>query len=98
MSSVCRRPFRTLFVALAMLPAAAVGIAAQQADVIRGRVTDQTGAVIANARVTATSIPNNVSRNATTDKDGRYSIAFAGATGDYWIAVIALGFAPRRFE
>src|SRR5215210_4336255 len=43
---------------------------AQQADMIRGRVTARDGGAIDKARVTVTSIPNNVSKNTATDKDG----------------------------
>ena len=45
-----------------------------------------------------TSIPNNVSKSTTTDKNGRYAITFPSGDGDYWIAVSAIGFAQRRFE
>ena len=45
--------------------AAARPTLAQQADMIRGRVTAQNGASIDNARVTVTSIPNNVSKSTT---------------------------------
>jgi hypothetical protein len=70
-----------------------------QADVIRGRVTAAAdNAPIYGAVVTATSLSGNVSRRATTNTDGRYTILFPGGDGDYWIAVTALGFTPRRFE
>jgi hypothetical protein len=72
--------------------------AAQQADVIRGRIVAQDGRAIENARVSVTSIPNNVTKSATTDKDGRYSVTFATGDGDYWIAISAIGFAQKRFE
>ena len=78
--------------------AAARPTLAQQADMIRGRVTAQDGASIDNARVTVTSIPNNVSKSTTTDKGGRYAITFPSGDGDYWITISAIGFAQRRFE
>ena len=71
---------------------------AQQADMIRGRVTAQDGSSIENARVTVTSIPNNVTKNTATDKTGRYAVTFPSGDGDYWITVNAIGFAQRRFE
>src|SRR5215207_5424210 len=71
---------------------------AQQSDVIRGRVTTQDGKAIESARVTVTSIPNNVARNANTDKSGLYTVTFAGGDGDYWVSIGAIGFAPKRFE
>ena len=72
--------------------------AAQQADVIRGRIVARDGRAIENARVTVTSIPNNVPKSATTDKSGRYAVTFTNGDGDYWIAVAAIGFAQKRFE
>lgn len=71
---------------------------AQQADVIRGRVTTRDGQGIQGAAVRATSIPGNVARAATTDRAGRFTITYPAGEGDYWIAVTAVGFAPRRFE
>ncbi|HTE47934.1 MAG TPA: hypothetical protein VK636_22015, partial [Gemmatimonadaceae bacterium] len=38
---------------------------AQQADVIRGRITSDDGAPLNNANVQLTSIPNNVKKTAT---------------------------------
>jgi hypothetical protein len=71
---------------------------AQQADVIRGRITSQTGETVPNATVVATSIPNNVTRNARADRNGRFAITFTNGDGDYWITVSAIGFVQRRFE
>src|SRR4051812_29967659 len=65
---------------------------------IRGRVTAQDGAPIDNARITVTSIPNNVTKTAASDKNGRYAVTFPNGDGDYWISVAAIGFAQRRFE
>ena len=73
-----------------------------QVDVIRGRVTsagaDGGGAPIANVSVTATSLNGNVNRNAKTDKDGRYTVTFPEAEGDYFVTFVALGYSPRRIE
>src|SRR5262245_32260484 len=41
---------------------------------IEGTVTDQQGAVIVGAKVTVTNIATKVSREAITDKDGRYQV------------------------
>ncbi|HSA55930.1 MAG TPA: carboxypeptidase regulatory-like domain-containing protein [Gemmatimonadaceae bacterium] len=88
--------------AMALL-AAAPGVVgeraeAQQADVIRGRITTRDDQAIQGASVRATSIPGNVTRTATTDRTGRFTITFPAGEGDYWITVSAVGFAPRRFE
>jgi hypothetical protein len=81
-----------------ILVSAVSRLTAQQADVIRGRVTAQDGAAIDNARITVTSIPNNVTKTTTSDKSGRYAVTFPSGDGDYWIGVLAIGFAQRRFE
>ena len=83
----------TLFV-FAFAPSAG----AQQADVIRGRITGPDSAAVEGATVTATSISGNVSRSARTDRNGRFTIAFPGGDGDYMVTVTLLGYAPKRFE
>ncbi|MEO7998232.1 MAG: TonB-dependent receptor [Gemmatimonadaceae bacterium] len=71
---------------------------AQQTDVIRGRVVGSDGKAVANVSVSATSIPNNVTRAGKTDRDGRYTITFANGDGDYWVSFASIGFTPKRFE
>lgn len=71
---------------------------AQQADVIRGRITGPDSAAIAGVVVTATSIGGNVSRTARTDANGRFTITFPNGEGDYMISLAAIGFAAKRFE
>src|SRR4051812_39202156 len=71
---------------------------AQDADVIRGRVTGEKAEALARAGVSAISVSGGVTRTAITDADGRYSITFANGDGDYWITVNAVGYAVRRFE
>jgi len=93
----CRSFLVVAGTALALLGA---GRLEAQVDVIRGRVTSAAadGAAIANVSVTATSLNGNVNRNAKTDKDGRYTITFPEAEGDYFVTFVALGFSPRRIE
>src|SRR5437870_3481605 len=71
-----------------------------QTDVIRGRVTSTSSdsAPVPRASVTATSLTGNVNRSTVTDANGRYTITFPEAEGDYFVTVVALGFAPRRIE
>ncbi len=80
---------------LAFLP---TDLRAQGADIIRGRVTGPDDQPMAGVIVTATSVSGNVSRRARTGRDGRYTIAFPGGDGDYFVLFQALGFAPRRFQ
>src|SRR5512142_991845 len=67
-------------------------------DIIRGRVTDLDQAPVQGAAVKATSYFGRVSKTATTDKGGRFTIIFINGEGDYWIDVRKLGLQPKRFE
>jgi hypothetical protein len=72
--------------------------AAQDTDVIRGRVTGPDSLPIANAQITVTSVSGNVRRTGVTNQDGRFTVTFPGGDGDYIVNVAAIGFAPRRFQ
>jgi hypothetical protein len=72
--------------------------AAAQTDVIRGRVTTLDGSALQNVRVTATSIPGNVTRNARTDSRGNFQIVFPGGPGDYMMGYALIGYVYRQFE
>jgi Carboxypeptidase regulatory-like domain len=92
-----RRLARLGVVCMALANVRALGA---QADVIRGQVTSASAGnpPVANVTVTATSLSGNVNRTAKTDRDGRYTIAFPGGDGDYFVTFVAIGYAPRRFE
>jgi hypothetical protein len=88
-----------LIVAAALIPTVPPGLAkAQQADVIRGRVTGPDSAALEGVQITVTSISGNVSRTAKTDRNGRFTVTFPGGDGDYMVAFAALGYAAKRFE
>jgi hypothetical protein len=76
----------------------AANVQAQNADVIRGRITSGTGIAIPRATVTATAASGGQRRQTRTDASGRYTIAFPNGDGDYIVAVTAIGFAPKHFE
>ena len=63
-----------------------------------GSVTDASGAVIANARMTLTSSANGISRMAVSDASGRWTIARL-PSGNYKIKAESTGFRTisRRF-
>src|SRR6478736_9724630 len=69
-----------------------------QTDVIRGKVTNYEGLPLAQVRVTATSIPGNVTREARTNNQGSYQIAFPGGPGDYILGFALIGYSFRQFE
>ena len=71
---------------------------AAQTDVIRGRVTTSEGLPLAGVRVTATSIPGNVTREVRTSDKGQYQIAFPGGPGDYIMGFAMIGYVFRQFE
>src|SRR5438552_1894500 len=83
---------------LAPLTAASTSLSAQAADVIRGRVTGPDTLPVEGVAVTATQISTNVSKNARTDKGGRFTLTFPGGDGDYIVSFAAMGYAAKRFE
>lgn len=94
---LARRRGSTFVTVLALFVVLAAPAAAQT-DVIRGRVTGMNGEPLVNVRVTATSIPGNVTREAKTNGQGRYQIAFPGGTGDYMMGFASFGYAFRQYE
>jgi hypothetical protein len=92
----CRRA--ALVQALPLLLAAGISPVSAQTDLIRGRVTDTEGQPVVNVRVTATSIPGNVTRNAQTDGRGNFQIVFPGGTGDYIMGYAHFGFSYRQLQ
>ncbi len=88
------RPLIAALLAVLALPALLVA----QTDVIRGKVTNYEGLPLAQVRVTATSIPGNVTREARTNDQGSFQIAFPGGTGDYIMGYARIGYIFRQFE
>ena len=91
---------RLLFLASAVACTAALRTSAlhAQTDIIRGRIIAPDSQPVERARITVTSISGNVSRSAQTDKNGRFTVAFPGDEGDYFVNIAAIGFATKRFE
>ncbi len=79
---------------LLFLPA----VAAAQVDVIRGRVTNAEGLPLPGVRVTATSIPGNVTREVRTNGQGAFQIAFPNGAGDYMMGYALIGYVYRQFQ
>ena len=80
-----------LLMVLLLSASAAFGQANANAADIQGTVKDSTGALVANATVTARNPSTNVSRNATTNDEGFYRIVNL-PPGDYEITVEAANF------
>ncbi|MEO8619849.1 MAG: TonB-dependent receptor [bacterium] len=91
------RHLRALIAAVFCM-AVAPGVLVAQTDVIRGKVTNYEGLPLANVRVTATSIPGNVTREARTSDNGSFQISFPGGAGDYIMGYARIGYLFRQFE
>ena len=89
-----------LYLLAAVLVAAAIAqpVAAQQVDVVRGRITSTESLPVEGAQVTVTTVSGAVSRVARTDANGRFMVTVPGGEGDYFVQVAAIGFLARRFE
>ncbi len=93
------KKFKLLLLAVALLTLAVrttIPVLAQNpTGSIRGTVTDQQGAVILNATVTATSKATGDARKVTTGSDGIYAIENL-LPGEYDVKVEAQGFATQN--
>jgi len=77
------------------LVAASVGARAQTAEVIRGRITDDSSRAIV-ATVIVTRGPDRLTQTDTTDAAGNFSVRFEQGTGDYLVYVSAPGYKSAR--
>lgn len=82
--------FAVVLLCLALAPAAA--FAQTITATITGTVTDPNGAIVSGATVTATSAETGLTKTATTDNEGRYTIPFL-QPGVYTITAEGAGFA-----
>jgi hypothetical protein len=76
---------------LAICVASSLSAQTQAAGTLRGKLTDPSGAVVANATVTATNIDNGQTRTATTGADGGYEFTML-PVGNYRVKFEAAGF------
>ena len=65
-------------------------------DLIRGRVTDDSSKSVSAATVIITRGPDRAIKQTTTDSTGHYSLTFENGTGDYLVAISAVGLKPAR--
>lgn len=82
--------FRTLVFLLAVAACAQDNI---QFASIGGRITDPSSAIVPGVRITARNLETNLSREATTDSEGRFRLSFL-RVGPYKITVQHQGFQP----
>ena len=69
-------------IAAAAIPSPLAAQSGSTTDIITGRVTGPGGAPIGGATVEATSVETQVTRRATTNTDGRYTLVFPQGTGE----------------
>lgn len=72
------------------------GAHAQTADIVRGRVLDDSARAVVGAAVNITRGPDRLVLSTITDSTGRYSLRFDPGTGDYLVHVAFAGFRPAR--
>src|SRR5947209_8783103 len=82
---------RIQWLLLIVVAASGMVLLAQSRGTINGRITDQTGAIVAQAKVTAQNTATGISRESVSNADGLYSFA-ALDPGTYEIKVEATGF------
>jgi hypothetical protein len=77
---------------LVFLPTLTLTVRAQEVNAtLVGTVTDPTGAVVQNAKVTATEAQTNVSRTSTTNESGNYTFPIL-PPGTYFVTIEVQGF------
>ncbi|MGH9940868.1 MAG: carboxypeptidase regulatory-like domain-containing protein [Pyrinomonadaceae bacterium] len=84
---------KTTLAALLVFYAASLAAAQQTSSTLTGVITDQAGAVIVGAKVTAESVETGLTREVVTDGEGRY--VFPGlSVGEYELRAEMTGFRP----
>src|SRR5215208_2778993 len=85
-----------LLCVLALMSVANSAAAQTEADVVRGRVTDDSSHAVVGATVMITRGPDRLTQQTTTDSSGAFSSRFEEGTGDYLVYVSATGFKSDR--
>lgn len=99
LESLRARLIRAVVVAAAaFLLATPFGLSAQQstADVIKGRIMDDSSRAVAGAIIMVTRGPDRLTQQTTSDASGNYSTKFEQGTGDYLVYVSATGYKSAR--
>lgn len=88
--------FRSPTAALLLLVVSSSLSAQSVPEIIRGKVTDDSGRVVSAATVMVTRGPDRLTQQTTTDSAGRYQTRFEQGTGDYLVYVSAPGLKAAR--
>src|SRR5260221_1510356 len=89
-------PHRSRAAALLLLLAGTSVHAQNVPEVIRGKITADSGRVVSTATIMVTRGPDRLTQQTTTDSAGRYLVRFEQGTGDYLVYVTAAGFKGAR--
>lgn len=89
-------PLRSLIVAAALAALASTASAQQTADIVRGKVVNDSGKAVAGATVIVTRGPDRATQQVTTDSLGTWSVRFDPGTGDYLVYVSQSGLKAAR--
>jgi hypothetical protein len=91
---------RRLYVLFALFAVALVAkpAAAQQADIIRGKIIGPDSQPILNASIQVMDLASGVTKQAKTNKDGRFNVVFPNGGGDFMIYVTAIGFTQKKYQ
>lgn len=81
---------------LALLTTPGARLHAQNADVVRGQVLDDSSRALRGATVIVTRGPDRLVQQTLTDSTGRWSLRFDPGTGDYLVNVSSPGFRVAR--
>jgi hypothetical protein len=86
-----KRVSRFLWILFVALLVSGPALAQTVTGSIRGTITDPSGAIVPNAKITATNVATGVATNTTSNQAGEYSIRFL-QIGQYKVTVAASGF------
>src|SRR6185312_2725298 len=71
-------------------------VSQRRAEIIRGRVMNDSGRALPGITVVATMAPDRYFRQAISDSAGRYQIRFEAGTGDYLVYAAHTGYRAFR--
>src|SRR5438105_10826874 len=85
---------RSFFLIGALAPAL-LGAQNTRREIVRGRITSDSGRAVTSADVIVTRIADRVAKTTKSAADGTYQIDWPDGSGDYAVTVSANGFQPR---
>ncbi len=90
-----RPGWRTLLSLMFLVAAAPLALAAQETEILRGKVTDKDGKPLEGATIVITGVQTQMARTVSTNRNGTYTSLMTSPEGEYLIAARRIGFAPK---